>query len=171
MVGSETHFFFMEIIKELQLLLDEYFEKSDYKMVDIIFRGEKGTKVLELFIDNKDGVNIDDLARINKELNEIIDTNIAVNDISKIVVSSPGTERPVKYLWQLYKHIGRTLEVRLNNDEFIEGKLISLSQDNESGSILIDIPHKERKKMTSELREINFSDIKELTVKISFSKK
>lgn len=170
MVGFEAHFFFMEIENNLKKIVSDYFEHSDYKIIDLVLRGERGTKVFEVYADNKEGVNIDDLARINKELNEIVDKEIFAKDISKLVVSSPGAERPVKFIWQLYKHSGRVLEVELENGEHIEGKLISLSEENKG--ITLDIMKKEKgMKVRTEQREINFKDIKELKVKISFSKK
>lgn len=162
----------MEIEPVLQSLIDEYFSTSDYKIVETIFRGEKGTKVLEIFVDNRTGINIDEITRINKDLSALIDEKYVINDISNLVVSSPGAERPLRYLWQLEKHTGRTLEIELNDTEHAEGKLLEISENNEDGRIKIEIPFKEKgKKLSYTEREINFKDIKEIKVKISFSKK
>ncbi len=170
MVGWETHFFFMEIENTLEQIVSGYFESSDYKIIDLVIRGEKGTRVFEIYADNKDGVKIDELAQINKDLNKLVDKAIVINDISKLVVSSPGAERPVKFMWQLYKHLGRVFSIELVNGEILEGKLISLAE--EDGRITIEEIRKEKdKKINSVLREINFGEIKELKVKISFSKK
>ncbi len=169
-VGCETHFFFMEIEPELNQLIDEYLKDSEYGIIETIIRGEKGTRVLEIFVDNKDGIHIEELARINKGLNELIDTNVSISTISNIVISSPGIDRGIKYLWQLHKHNGRILEIELINDEKVEGKLIEISETVEE-SITLEILHKEKgKKIITELRKINFKDIKEAKVKISFSK-
>ncbi|MDQ3022608.1 MAG: hypothetical protein M3R36_18895 [Bacteroidota bacterium] len=160
----------MEIENEIHQLVDEYFTDSDYKVVDIILRGEKGTKVLEIFVDNKEGINIDDLTKFNKELNELIDEKIILNDLSKIVVSSPGAERPIKFFWQLCKHAGRDLEIELNNEEKIEGKLITVSDAGDE-IIFVEITHREKgKKVVTEMKEMTFKEIKELKIKISFSK-
>lgn len=161
----------MEIEPQVNSIITEYFNSSDYKIIDLVLRGEKNTRVLEIYVDNKDGVSIDELAKINRDLNKIIDEKLFVKDISKIVVSSPGAERPVRFIWQLSKHTGRTLEIVLNDGEIVEGGLISV-MDNEPGNIMLEIIHKEKKKQNfSEFREINFKDIKEVKVKISFSKK
>jgi len=172
MVGLKTHFFFMELGNELQIILDTCFRDSDYKIIDIIFRGDGRTKVLEIFVDNKNGISIDDLAGINRELNALVDSEITIKDITSIIVSSPGAERPFRFIWQLIKHIGRTLEVELNNDEKFEGTLEGIPEQSEEKGILnFEIPVFEKKKFVRrELREINFKDIKEIKVKISFSK-
>ncbi len=171
MVGCETHFFFMETERELQNLVNEYFENSGYKVIETVIRGEKGTKVLEIFVDNREGINIDDITKINKDLNELIDSKLIVNDVSNLVVSSPGAEKPVRFLWQLHKHTGRDLDILLINGERIEGRLSGISEEDD-GRIELEIPVKEKgKKNTFVSRVIDFKDIKEARVKISFSKK
>lgn len=171
MVGFETHFFFMEIESELKEILDGYFLNSGYKVIETVLRGEKGTKVLEIFVDTKNAVEIDALARINKDLIELVDKNIILNDLSKLVVSSPGAERPVKFFWQLNKHTGRTLEIELNNGDKIEGRLNRASDEGDE-HIFLEVTSREKgKKVNTETRELNFKDIKEIKIKISFSKK
>ena len=170
MVGCETHFFFMEIENELKNLIDEYFSNSEYRIIETVFRGEKGTKVLEIYVDNVNGIIFDEITGINKELSELIDSKLIINDISNLIVSSPGAERSIKYLWQLHKHSGRTLEIEMNDGEKFDGKLISVSEDD--SRIMVEIAvHEKGKKNVFMPREINFKDIKDLRVKISFSKK
>lgn len=170
MVGCETHFFFAKMENELKSIIEEYFSSSEYKIIELVFRGEKGTKVAEVYVDKEDGININELAAINRELNDLVDTKLIVKDLSKLVVSSPGAERSFRYLWQLKKHTGRILEIELHSGEKTEGRLISV-EDSGSGLILLEIIIKEKgKKNTPETRAINFSDIKESRVKISFSK-
>lgn len=170
MVGYETHFFFIDMESDLHSIIEEYFRNSSYHIIDFIERGEKGTKVVELFLDNKESVNIDELAKINRELNVLVGEKVLMNDISKLVVSSPGVERPFKYIWQLHKHLGRLLQIELNDGERLEGRLVSIAE-NETHSFSLDILQKRNKKQVdSELRELNFNNIKEAKVKISFSK-
>lgn len=155
---------------DLKKIIDEYFESSKYKLVELITRGEKGTKVAEIFADSVDGVNIDELAAINRDLNELVDSKMLVNDLSKLVVSSPGAEKSFKFIWQLEKHTGRTLEIEMNDGEKIEGKLANIENE-PNGVIFLEILNKEKgKKVTSESRAIKFKDIKESRVKISFKK-
>ena len=126
--------------------------------------------MLEIFADSTDGVNIDELAAINRDLNELVDSNILVNDLSKLVVSSPGAEKSFKYLWQLEKHRGRTLEIEMNDGEKIEGQLENI--ENEPNEVIfLEILIKEKgRKAIPEMRAVNFKDIKESKVKISFKK-
>ncbi|MEO8663884.1 MAG: hypothetical protein ABI462_00195 [Ignavibacteria bacterium] len=161
----------MENENELQSVIEEFFEKTDYKVIDTILRGERGTTVLEIFVDNRDGIIFNDLVSISKDLNNVVDTKLSDSNLANLVVSSPGTDRPVKFIWQLYKHKDRILEIELMNAEILEGRLIGISEDGD-GTIELEILHKEKnKKIISGMRVIEFKDIKNLKVKISFSKK
>ncbi|MEO6696274.1 MAG: hypothetical protein ABIY50_08380 [Ignavibacteria bacterium] len=154
--------------KSLEELIEEYFQNSEYSVIEFIQRGDGGTKVAEIFVDNEKGINIDELAKINRDLNDLVDTELIIKDLSKLVVSSPGAERPFRFFWQLKKHNGRTLELELNNGEKLEGKLL---ESDENDHVTIDIIKKEKnKKISAETRIINFSEIKESKVKLSFSK-
>ena len=73
----------------------------------------------------------------------------------------------LKYLWQLKKHIGRTLEIDLNTGEKVEGTLSGITEPDYLG---VEIPQKNKSSNYPEQREINFNDVRELKVKISFSK-
>lgn len=169
-MGLKAHFFFVKMENDLKKIIDEYFENSNYKLVELVIRGEKGTKVAEIFADSREGVNIDELAKINRDLNELVDLKLQVKELSKLVVSSPGTERSFRYLWQIEKHIGRTLEIEMNDGEKIEGKLEKI-ENGDKGIIFLEILKKEKgKKLSSENRAIEFNIIKESRVKISFKK-
>lgn len=169
-MGLKAHFFFVKMENDLIKIIDEYFGSSKYKLVELVIRGEKGTKVAEIFADSADGVNIDELASINRDLNELVDSKMLVNDLSKLVVSSPGVEKSFKFIWQLEKHKGRTLEIEMKDGEKIEGKLENIETE-PIEIIFIEILVKDKgKKATSELRAVNFKDIKESRVKISFKK-
>lgn len=153
---------------DIKEIAEKYFSKSDYKIIDYALRGERGTKVLEIFVDNRIGINIDELVKINHELDDIIEEKVEMIDISKMVISSPGTERSFKFIWQLLKHKDRDLDILLNNDEKLTGKLTLVSEEENKIGIESLIKEKGVKKLRAEYREINFSDIKESRIKLKF---
>lgn len=169
-MGCETHFFFAEMENQLNKLIFGFLGEKGYGIIDMIERGERGTKVVEIFVDNEEGLMLDELAKLNRDLNRMIDDNFPVNDISKLVISSPGAERPFKYIWQLKKHLGRILEIEFENGEKTEGKLLEADEES-NGILMIEVVNKNSPKIsTGEIRAVNFGDIKEAKVKISFSK-
>jgi len=169
MVGYETHFFFME--SKLKNYIEDYLETTDFKLIDFLLRGEKNTKVLEIYLDNKDSFSIGDLARINRELWKRVEDSEFANGLSKIVVSSPGVDKPFKYIWQLKKHKGRTLELKLNNEESLKGVLKEVIEENNPGIVLRVKVNEKKKSLKEELKTISFNEIKESKVVFLFKNK
>ncbi len=169
MVGWETHFFFMQSENAIEEIVRSVIEETDYKIIDLIIRGEKRTKVLELFVDRRENVNIDELAGISRRLEEKIESGPFAGEMSRIVLSSPGAERSFKFIWQLQKHIGRNLEILMNDETKVEGRL--LEADEELGRLKLEVALAGKKKSEPVEIDLNFGDISESRVKLSFSKK
>jgi ribosome maturation factor RimP len=156
---------------ELKNYIEEYLETTDFKLIDFVLRGEKNTKVLEIYLDREDAFTIGELARINRELWKRVEDSEFANGLSKIVVSSPGADKSFKYIWQLKKHIGRTLELKLNNEEFIKGVLKEVVEE-DNQRIVLDVKGSEKKAaLKEELKTISFNEIKESKVVFSFKNK
>lgn len=168
LVGWETHFFFMQSESRIEDISRAVIAEGGYELIEMIMRGEKRTRVLELFVDRKAFVNIDDLAEMSRRLEERIGTELPETDLSRIVMSSPGTERPFRHVWQLDKHIGRTLSAEMNDGTHHEGIIENV--DDETGVITLLVPGEKKKSGPVEVF-LNFRDIRESRIKISFSKK
>ena len=76
-------------------------------------------------------------------------------------MSSPGADRPLKLPKQYFKHIGRQLEVETSDGEKLTGSLVSVDE------VKISIEAEVSKKETA-IKDIDFKDIKEANVIISF---
>jgi len=136
-------------------------------LVDLVFRGEKKNKILEVYIDSENGVSIDDITKANAGISEIMDDfqqKNNLNDFSKLIVSSPGVDNNFKFSWQIKKHIGRELIGITNQDIEITGKILEIS---ENGEIVLEKLLNKNKKET-EIIKINFSDLKESKIKLKF---
>lgn len=101
-------------------------------IVDILIRGEKSGKVVELFIDTDSGVTSDLCAEVSRELAPLLDEADVFPGRYHLIVSSPGADRPLKFSRQYAKHIGRKFMVvyKANNvTEKIEGNLLKANTD------------------------------------------
>jgi len=150
--------------KNLISVINKSLENTDYKLIDYILHGDVRKKVLEIFVDSEKPVDLDELGEINKKLWEEIDDKDEYKSVSKIIVSSPGVDRPIKYLWQLKKHIGRTVSVKDTLSNVYIGKLIEI---NETGAELT-IVVKEKKNKTEFEKRFLFSSLQEIKVKVIF---
>lgn len=151
--------------QEITDITNTYLEKTRYRLIDLSVKGEKKNRIIEVFVDSVDPVSLDDLTIISKDLNKILSESDLNSSISKLVVSSPGVDKPFKFDWQLKKHLGRTLNLDLNDGGKIEAKLNGLSGD---GNLSLTKKIKKGKKQETEEIELNFNDIRSSKVKIEF---
>lgn len=98
-------------------LVEEVIAGSPMYLVDLAVRGQKGSRVVEVFIDSDEGLSVDELARVSREVGFLIDTEDVIDDAYRLNVSSPGLDRPLALPRQFKKNAGRPLEVRVQPPE------------------------------------------------------
>ena len=123
----------MDIIKEnIVQISNEIAEKLNFFVIDITFRGDNRKKIIEVFVDAEKNIDADNLAEISREINSIIEDQDIIQQAYRLDVSTPGVDRPLKFLKQFPKHINRNFEVTYRaGDETrtITGKLLSVDRE------------------------------------------
>lgn len=136
-------------------------EDYGFFLVDIIFRGNPNSRMIEIFIDGEKNVSADDCAKVSREIEEQIESLGLIDSSYRLEVSSPGVDRPLKYLKQYPKHINRKFEISYKpNDETkkLVGKLLRIEGENL-------VFQSDQKNETI----INFNNITKAKVLVSFS--
>lgn len=146
-------------------IIEEFFTGSSFVLIDFKQKGNKGYLILEVFIDKREKFGIDEIAEVNRNLWKFLEEKNLDKGILKIIVSSPGAENPFKFFWQLEKHSGRELELKLKTGETITGKLDEI----------IDLKKEEFQIQVKEKKDIKylkflFSDLEGCKIKLSFKK-
>jgi len=101
-------------------------------IIEIVIRGERTGKVLEVYLDADTGLSTGSCAAISRELSEVLDKEEVIQGAYNLVVSSPGIDRPLKFPRQYAKHVGRKVGVRYNakgGQISVEGTLSAVSED------------------------------------------
>ncbi|HSL90554.1 MAG TPA: hypothetical protein VK870_14720, partial [Ignavibacteriaceae bacterium] len=117
-------------------------------------------RIVEIYVDGEKNVSAEKLAELSRVINNQIEENNIVEGSYRLDVSTPGVERPLKFLKQFPKHINRKFDLQYNSGKEevkIKAKLDSIEADN-----LIFTTEKT-------LIRINFKDIISAKVLISFS--
>ena len=114
-------------------------------------------------IDGDHGVNIDDCAKLSRELSKALDDASIFDASYMLEVSTPGLDQPLKLKRQYRKNIGRKLRVQ-RPDNSIEGKLLEVFEDH---IIVAQETGTGKKKVINSL-EIQFSEIDKSFVLVSF---
>ena len=113
--------------QQIESLARPLVEEVGAFIVEVAIRGERGGKVVELYIDADGAVTSGLCADVSRSLSSALDAADLVQGKYQLVVSSPGINRPIKYPRQYRKHIGRKLEVKYTKDGTpakIEGTLM-----------------------------------------------
>ena len=150
----------------LESLIRSAFEEGrcgEYYIVDLVVAPNHHIGV---FIDGDEGVSLDTCTQISRILESILDAEPTLGGIYELEVSSPGVSRPLKFLRQYLKHVGRTLKIKLVTYEQIEAVLTSIGTD----SIQVEIKPQDKKSLPV-AKEIPFEEIKEAYVTVQFGKK
>ena len=123
----------MDIIKENIVQISNVIaEKLNFFVIDINFRGDNRKKIIEVFVDAEKNIDADNLAEISREINSIIEEQDIIQQAYRLDVSTPGVDRPLKFLKQFPKHINRNFEVTYktgNETNTITGKLLSVESE------------------------------------------
>ena len=83
------------------------------EVVDVQYRPEGGRLVLRLLIDRPDGgITIDELARISRELGDVLDAHDVVPGRYQLECSSPGLNRPLLREAHFRRALGQRVRVR-----------------------------------------------------------
>jgi len=83
------------------------------ELVDVQYRPEGGRLVLRLLIDRTGGrVTLDELARVSRELGDVLDAHDAVTGRYHLECSSPGVDRPLVRPEHFRRAIGQRVHVR-----------------------------------------------------------
>lgn len=124
---------------------------------------------LEVFVDSDTALTIEMCRQISRYLEQHIDENQWMGEVYSIEVSSPGITRPLQFVRQYKKNVGRTLEVVTKDKAKKKAKLIAADDD----KIVLEeeVKVKEGKKNVKTIvnTEIPYDNIEKATVKISFN--
>jgi ribosome maturation factor RimP len=151
---------------ESRNIIEKYLVKTDFRIIDFVIKGDSRKKIYEIYVDCKNELLIDDLARLNREIWDLLESKNMTNGLSNISVSSPGVDKPFKFIWQLYKHKGRTFDIKFHNGNFFNGILEEVIEADEN-LLRFKIFNKGKDSIVID-ELVKFKDIDILKVKLKF---
>ena len=112
----------MDKANELRILLKDYLDSLNLVLVDIIYRYEGRDIFLRVLVDKPEGgINLDECARVNRGIGELLDDSKIIPGGYILEVSSPGLDRPLKTKDDFLRLMHKQVKFFLN--EAIGGKL------------------------------------------------
>lgn len=151
-----------QYLDQVKAKLEAIIQDSDYFLVDMKV---KPTNNLKIYLDGDNGITISAISNINRALRNQIDEEgwFPEGDYS-IEISSPGVDTPLKFIRQYKKHIGRELEIVLNDEAatVVTGKLTGITEE------IIMLEETIGKKKEIKIHEFPLAGIKSAIVQVSF---
>jgi len=129
----------MNLADELRRVVLPIIESQRAYLVDIQVRGSQTGKVVELFVDADTGMTADRCAAISTEVSKELDLSNLIRNRYQLIVSSPGTDRPLTLLRQYTKNIGRSIAVSVKNSDAVES-IVGELKGIEGNTILLQTP-------------------------------
>ena len=146
----------------IELIKEKIADREDLFIVSVKMRPNR---ILEILLDGDNGVNIDDCAQVSRHVGFHLEEENVIDNAYRLEVSSPGIDSNFVHIRQYQKNIGRTVQVKLNDNTKLEGTL--LAADESQIRILQKIKEKGKKIQEVE-KELPFDQIKTTKVVISF---
>ncbi|MBU6339851.1 MAG: ribosome maturation factor [Bacteroidetes bacterium] len=159
----------MELTEKIDQLLQEKYT-GDELFADcftVAIELKPGQK-LYVFVDSDSGMTFEKCKILSRYLEQFIDTNGWLGEKYVLEVSSPGIERPLQFLRQYEKNIGRSLQVSLKDKTQKSGVLKSAQADH----IVLEwlqVEKIEKKKVETLVEtQISMDEIEKAVVQIVF---
>jgi ribosome maturation factor RimP len=131
-------------------------------LVDVVVRGQARQLVLDIMLDAPAGITHEHCRAVSRALDERLENDEFAGRLRAVDVSSPGAEAPVKFLWQLTKHVGRTVRVVHTDGSVIQGTLVRADDQG------IDVQPTQQKKESKPPVLLHAADVAEARVVITF---
>jgi ribosome maturation factor RimP len=102
-----------QIHRQVEEICESLVVSEGMELVDLEYRREGPRWVLRLFIDKDGGVNIDDCARISRELGDLLDVKDVIPQAYVLEVSSPGLNRRIRKKEDFSRFVGEKVQLWL----------------------------------------------------------
>ena len=94
---------------DLRTLLEKTLPGMGYELVDV--ETSPGGRLVRVFIDKADGINVEDCARVSDHLTRLL--TVENIDYERLEVSSPGLDRPLRKAADFERFAGQEAQIRL----------------------------------------------------------
>lgn len=83
----------------------------DVELVDVEVKGSRGSRVVRLVADAEDGLDVDRIAALSREVGDALDAEDLIAGTYTLEVTSPGVDRPLRSARDLRRNVGRDVRV------------------------------------------------------------
>lgn len=119
------------LLQKLSGMIQPIVEKNNCELYHLEYVKEAGENFLRIYIDNSNGISLENCEKVSRATSEILDIEDPITDSYCLEVSSPGIERILYDDSHLEKYLGHNVLVSLNSlyegKKKLEGNLMGFS--------------------------------------------
>ena len=141
-----------QIKKNLLPILDS----QQIELVDIELIGKEGNQVLRIYIDQRNGITLDQCKTVSREMSDILDMLDLIQGRYRLEVSSPGIDRPLKNEKDFKRNINRKVKIEYFTNENEKELIIGIIQAVDINSVTV---HDDQKNISILLENIKSAKI------------
>ena len=117
----------------IRLLAEPILSAARLELVELTLRRHGGQVSVRLLVDKVGGVTIQDCARLNRLIGQVLDNANIFQEHYTVEVSSPGLDRPLVSKRDFERAIGEELEMELleaiGSSQQVKGRLLAVQPD------------------------------------------
>ena len=155
------------IEQKLEELIHQAFKELEYDDCFLVELKVNNTKV-EAFLDSDESVTFEKCRKVSRILEAALDENLWLGEKYTLDVSSAGVGKPLKYIRQYQKNIGRTIEIKHTGGDKLKGTLSKVSEESIEITFEETIKEGKKKQKVMTTKEVAINEIKEAKIKVSF---
>ncbi len=104
-----------DIIRQVERIAAGIVAAAGCEIWEIVFRSEARQWVLRITLDREDGVPLDELTQIHRELSDVLDAHDTIPRWYTLEVSSPGINRPLLRPSHYTRYLGQRIRLQTKN--------------------------------------------------------
>lgn len=102
-----------KIENKVEDLVTSTIEDLGYRVYDVIYTKEGKDNYLRIFIDNDEGISLNDCENVNNAITDMLDEANIIKEQYFLEISSPGIERHIRKDKHLEQNIGKDIDIKL----------------------------------------------------------
>lgn len=118
---------------KVRALVEPVVSSLGYELVGVEFVMQGRSGLLRVYIDNEDGITLDDCQRVSHQLSGVLDVEDVIKGQYQLEISSPGLDRPLFTKEHFERFTGHMAKVRLtvprNGQRKFRGTLNGVEND------------------------------------------
>lgn len=111
-----------EIATRVTVLAEPVVNNHGVELVEVEVRGSHGSRVVRIVGDADEGIDLDLIADLSREISDLLDEDDLVGGRYTLEVSSPGVDRPLRTPTNFRRNVGRDVRVVRNRDAIDRGE-------------------------------------------------